>query len=89
MIDKGLIKELNELREFKEKFGLRDDWHEPDEQCITAKVTVLHFDNAMGTSVAGEELTVVLYFDHGEEHGGKTEELRINLATLLAIASWE
>lgn len=76
-----------DLLDFKKKFGLRNDWHEPDEQHITAKITGLHFDNAMGESVAGQELTVVLYFDHGDDSGGNTEELRINLATLLSMAT--
>lgn len=76
-----------DLLKFKKRFGLRDDWHEPDEQEISAKITGLNFDNAMGEAIAGQEITVVLYYDHGEEGGGKTEELRINLANLLAMAT--
>ena len=68
------------LIEFKSKFGLRGDWHEPDEQEIDARVTGLHLDNAFGDSGHCDELVVVLY------HKGQ-EELKVNLATLLALAS--
>ena len=35
-----------ELLELKRELGVRTDWHEPDEQEITATVTGHNFDNA-------------------------------------------
>ena len=87
MIDDNQKEKKKELIEFKKKHGMRDSWHEPDEQGITARVTGIHFDNAMGESTQGEELVVVLYRNCGVH--GPYEEMRINLATLLAIASEE
>lgn len=64
-----------ELIKFAKKHGLRSDWHEPDEQGITAKVIGSSLDNAG----VGHELQVVLKKD------GKPV-LQVNLATLLSWA---
>jgi hypothetical protein len=36
----------DELTQFANQHGLRSDWHEPDEQEITARVEGVSFDNA-------------------------------------------
>jgi len=74
------------LIKFKKRFGLRDDWHELDEQGIQAKVVGNHLDNAFGDAIDHGEFVVVLYKD-GESPF--KNELTINLATLLALASKE
>lgn len=61
---------------------LRDDWHEPDESYITAKVFGDELDNAFGEALiapaAGfQEMVVVLYQD-------KRPSCALNLATVLA-----
>lgn len=63
------------------KLGVRLDWHEPDEQAVTAKVVGKTLDNAMGDSGECNEMVVVIEKDGKEVH-------RINLATLLAIATF-
>ena len=71
----------DDLQEFQEKFGLRKDWHEPDEQGISAKVIGKQLDNTFGEMIdfPNREYVVVLYHN-------KKEVGRINLATLLAVA---
>lgn len=65
-----------ELNTFAAKYRLRNDWHEPDEQGVTAEVVGGKLDNAGGLPL---EKTVILKV-HNEE------KLRVNLATLLALA---
>ena len=67
------------LKRFAKLYQLRDDWHEPDEQNVTARVTGDHLDNAFGTGDDVTELQVILCVD-GQE------VIRVNLATLLATA---
>lgn len=75
---------LKRLKEFTE--DCREDMHEPDEQGIEAVVIGDHLDNAFGEQI-GEvgiergyhEFVVVLWKNH-------TEKMRINLATLIALA---
>ena len=33
----------SQLQKFKKEFKLRDDWHEPDEQGVSARVFENHF----------------------------------------------
>ena len=80
MIPKGLHKDYLMLREFAEEHEIRPDWHEPDEQGITAEVVGDHLDNAFGNSGTSGELVVDLYVE------GKLK-CSINLATLLALAT--
>ena len=68
------------LRDFAEKNQMRDDWHEPDEQGVTARVTGIRLDNAHGIIPDCEEMVIVLY-KNGEE------AVRVNLATVLALAA--
>lgn len=70
------------LADFADVFGLRADWHEPDEQGIAAEIIGTHLDNAMGpnTRARGEshcEFNVIL------KHHGK-EVAVTNLATILS-----
>lgn len=73
------------LQRFAEEHRLRPDWHEPDEQNVSAVVTGCHLDNAMGEDQGSlppywQEFVVHLFVD-------ERPELSINLATLLAIAA--
>lgn len=70
------IRTKKELLVLKEELEVRDDWHEPDEQGLTADVKGTSFDNAGHDS----EKAVIL------KKEGK-EIARINLATLLAWAT--
>jgi len=83
-----IIIERNELRELAKELKVRDDWHEPDEQGLTAEVYGTTFDNAgfwPGVHEAYEDLTEkhVVISQDGEEVAA------VNLATLLAWASEE
>lgn len=40
------IRTLKQLRALAKYLGVRDDWHEPDEQAVTAMVFGSSFDNA-------------------------------------------
>ncbi len=73
------------LKKFAAEFKVRPDWHEPDNQNVTAVVTGKSLDNAMGEDQEGlppyyQELVVHLFVDD-------SFKLSINLATLLAIAA--
>ena len=72
----SLKNDKQRLKEWKAKAGVRENWHEPDEQQVTACVTGKYFDNA-GTK--NEQMVVLSSPNAGE--------FRINLATLCAIAS--
>jgi hypothetical protein len=77
----------DKLRSFAEKYGLREDWHEPDEQEVSAVVRGRKLDNAYGDEgsalywpdEAPYEKVVVLKV-------GREEVLQVNLATILALA---
>ena len=74
-----------ELQQFAQTYGLRDDWHEPDEQGVTAFVTGIKLDNAFCEDQSGlpahfQELVVHLFVND-------SHKMSINLASLLAIAS--
>ena len=56
--------------------GVRNDWHEPDEQEVTAEVTGTSFDNAG----FGSEMTLII-----KQDGKPVAE--VNLATLCAMAA--
>lgn len=76
------------LARFATRKKLRIDWHEPDEDGVTAVVMGKSFDNAFGDDGRGMdgkyiEKVVILR----DEHSG--EEVRINLATLFAIATYK
>lgn len=89
------IDNIRQLQEVAATLGVRPDWHEPDEQEVTAKVYGQSFDNAgtwpMDLSRAGErfaatapdsealEMYVELYRDG-------LPIAQVNLATLFAMA---
>lgn len=88
------ITELEELLQVKRELGVREDWHEPDEQAVTATVSGRSFDNAgfWGTELprdlveaGGEEMAVTLY--SGVEDGEPVPYAIVNLATLFAWAT--
>jgi hypothetical protein len=81
----------DQLRQMADELKVRPDWHEPDEQLVTAVVHGSDFDNAgfWGRDSRGElitfgrnhqELWVELFRDH-------QPVAEINLATLLAWAT--
>jgi len=78
-----------ELIEVAQELGVRPDWHEPDEQEVTATTHGLNFDNA---GFWGEPRSA--YKGHEERHVALYREGRavaaVNLATLFAWATgWE
>ena len=73
-------KTRKKLQDFARKYRLRHDWHEPDEQDVTARVLGKTLDNAMGDTGDCNEMVVVLYVD-------KKERCRVNLATVLSLAA--
>ena len=86
-IENVMDQELAGLRKFASNHGLRSDWHEPDEQGVTARVVGDHLDNAYGNEIRAtaveqgfQEFVVVLEQENGDC-------LKINLATLLALAA--
>jgi hypothetical protein len=91
-----LITTRQALTELARQLRVRDDWHEPDEQDLTARVEGVSFDNAgfWPTHEAGAarvEMHVILskvtaYDDEGEPVTSE-DVAAINLATLLAWAS--
>jgi len=75
------------LRRFAKRHGMRHDWHEPDEQGVTAKVVGSKLDNAMG-----DEPYVMPWNGRVYEmvvclKGPKGNTLNVNLATVLALAA--
>lgn len=79
------INNIAELARWANDHGLRPDWHEPDEQGVSARVVGDHLDNAMGAAAAAAEnvgeLNIVLTVY------GKDAAV-VNLATLLSWASY-
>jgi hypothetical protein len=76
-----------EFVELAKELGVRSDWHEPDEQEVTAHVWGTSFDNAgtwphdeSGIDPVAVEKYVMIY-QHGEAVAV------VNLATLCAWAS--
>lgn len=63
------------LRQVAKQLHVREDWHEPDEQGVTATIEGRRFDNA---GVDGERMVVLKQF-------GKPVA-KVNLASLFAMA---
>ena len=61
-LDVKVIKTKDELIEFRLNNNLREDWHEPDNQSITATVVGRYFDNA---DVDGSYDYALLLFKEG------------------------
>lgn len=85
------IQSVQDLKDFAETYGLRKDWHEPDEESIHAEVIGHSFDNAgfygldhyLGKEFSSpeySELAVVFYF-------GNKPVAMVNLASLCAMAA--
>ena len=93
-----IISTREQLRQFATHHGLRPDWHEPDEQGITAEVRGQGLDNALPTGewygLAGmrpgdhprAELHVVFYRATRYEYPGEPVAV-VNLANLCAWAA--
>jgi len=72
---------LAELKKYAKQLGVRGDWHEPDEQSVTAVVKGKTFDNAnlSGGNIGGEKFVII-------KQNGKPV-FKINLAMLFAYAT--
>lgn len=95
------INSLKQLQDLAQELGVRNDWHEPDEQEVTVEVRGHSFDNAgaWGLEREAEILTQEANFlkTHGRcypdyvekyiliKQNGKVKA-EINLATLFALA---
>ena len=83
--------EMRELQSFAEKYGLREDWHEPDEQSVTARVIGYQLDNAFGNMPYSidcgdgvkEQHEILVIIKHRDQYG-IDDTVVVNLATLLA-----
>lgn len=77
------IQNLADLARWANDHGLRADWHEPDEQGVSARVVGDHLDNAMGSTIEHNvgELNVVLTVN------GRDDAV-VNLATLLSWTTY-
>lgn len=64
------------LLNFANHTGVRPDWHEPDEQEVTAKIVGESFDNAGGSG----EMEIILAV-------GDNTSVCLNLASVLALAT--
>ncbi len=85
--DMRRIDNARELRELADELGVRRDWHEPDEQLVTARVAGVDLDNAgfwppseVGIHGYTGELCVIISQDSTDVAAG-------SLASLLAMAS--
>lgn len=86
------LRDPRDLTEFASTYGLRSDWHEPDNQGINARIIGTHLDNAMGSSVRFEgkrhcEFNVVLTRMDETDHVLQEDLAVVNLATLLSWAA--
>lgn len=92
------IRTARELADFADEHRLRLDWHEPDEQDITARFAEGYggFDNAMGTDTiganfSGEHIPVGTFgkqWEHCVIFSDKHVDLAVvNLASLCAWAT--
>lgn len=92
------ITERAELVELAAELGVRPDWHEPNEQDLTAVVFGQSFDNAgfwpksvaPGLEDVAQEMHVVLYRTEWDDTGNISSRdpiATVNLATLFAWAA--
>lgn len=80
-----IITDRAELQDIARKLGVRADWHEPDEQGVTARVTGYQFDNA--GPYGGPDIWVELWRKNPDRLiSFDRRECGVNLATLFAIA---
>ena len=83
------LSERYELVELARELKVRDDWHEPDEQDLTAKVYGNVFDNAMGPGFEHaygppENEYLEMFVELRKNH---VPIAQVSLATLFAWAS--
>lgn len=90
------INSKKELSELAKGLGVRPDWHEPDEQEVTARIIGSQLDNAMGADEEADKKIDVYHTPAGfveTHHWGeynvvisqKDKDVAVvNLATLLS-----
>lgn len=80
-----IINTKEEFETFCLDQGVRRNWHEPDDQGITARVTGTHLDNAMWADPIRNcgEMVVIFERLHPEDDE-QTQFASVNLANLLA-----
>lgn len=67
--------------------GVRADWHEPDEQGVSARVVGDHLDNAMGSTATDNVGEYNVVITREDDEGEPQDFAVVNLATLLAFAT--
>lgn len=88
-----MIREPYDLMMFRNQHGVREDWHEPDNQNISARIIGRHLDNAMGSTTRhehtdwGGEFNVVLTRMDETDREIQEDLAVVNLATLLSWAA--
>lgn len=79
------IKTQQQLKDLAVELGVREDWHEPDEQDVTVKVEGRSFDNAGFWPTDDVDDKTILEKHVVIKQGGKPVAA-INLASLFAMA---
>lgn len=82
MIDKWIETSM-ELKELKLTLGVRNDWHEPDEQNVTVEMVAGPLDNAFGDTSEAHLILTHLWANKD----GTEVSYAVNAANLLAWAS--
>jgi len=94
MADVQVIRTRRQLADFRERHGLRPDWHEPDERGISAR---FHGPTGGGPGTLDNahldpnpyEMGIYLMAEDEEDPPGRRRAAFVNLAVLLALASGE
>lgn len=82
------LENQEDLVRIARELGVRDDWHEPDEIGVYARVIGDHLDNAMGSTHdrnCGEYNVILTRWDTDQD--GEQDVAVVNLATLLSWAA--
>lgn len=76
------IRSVAQLSALAASLGVRSDWHEPDEQEVSARIVGDHLDNAMGSTAVDNcgEFNVIITRE------GQDVAV-VNLAVLLAFGA--
>ena len=85
------IRDAEQLAALADRLGLRRDWHEPDEQEVSARLVGTHLDNAMGPGFIRGKSDTELEDPMTEfyaiiEHDGE-QVAAVSICSLLAWAS--
>lgn len=89
----NIITERADLVELARQLGVRDDWHEPDERNLIARVEGQSFDNAgtwprAYTSVPDTAMEMHVILSVVDDNGRNPQDVAaVNLATLFAWAT--